>query len=106
MHVGEAGYGVAVVNDGIYGHEVGALARAGGGRATLVRLSHPAQRQLPDPRGENGAHQFRYAIVPGATVADAVRHGYQFNLPLRAATAERAVEPLVAWTTRPWWSRR
>ena len=28
-------------------------------------------------------------------MADAVRHGYQFNLPVRPALAEREVEPLV-----------
>ena len=28
-------------------------------------------------------------------MADAVRHGYHFNLPLRQATAEREVEPLL-----------
>ncbi len=95
VHVGEPGYGVAVVNDGIYGHEVGALPRAGGGRATLVRLSILRSANFPDPRGENGVHRFRYAIVPGAAMADAVRHGYHFNLPLRPAMAEREVEPLV-----------
>jgi alpha-mannosidase len=40
-------------------------------------------------------HNFRYAIVPGASVADAVRHGYQFNLPLRSAQGEKAVAPLL-----------
>jgi alpha-mannosidase len=95
VHVEEPGYGVAVVNDGIYGHEVRAIPRAGGGRATLVRLSILRSPCFPDPRGENGAHRFRYAIVPGAAMADAVRHGYHFNLPLRQATAEREVEPLL-----------
>ena len=96
VHVGEPGYGVAVVNDGIYGHEVGAMERAGGGRATLARLSIIRSPSFPDPRGENGVHHFRYAVLPGATVADAVRYGYHFNLPLRAAMAEREVEPLIA----------
>jgi alpha-mannosidase len=100
VHVGEAGYGVAIVNDGIYGHEVGAIARAGGGRATLARLSILRSANFPDPRGENGRHTFRYAIVPGAAVADAVRHGYHFNLPPRTAMAERAAEPLVALSSQ------
>jgi alpha-mannosidase len=96
VHVGEPGYGVAVVNDGIYGHEVGAMERAGGGRATMARLSIIRSPNFPDPRGENGVHHFRYAILAGATIADAVHHGYHFNLPLRAALAERDVEPLLA----------
>jgi alpha-mannosidase len=97
VYVGETGYGVAIVNDGIYGHEVGAIARSGGGRATLARLSILRSANFPDPRGENGSHHFRYAIVPGATVADAVRHGYNLNLPPRTAMAERVAEPLVVF---------
>jgi alpha-mannosidase len=96
IHVAEPGYGVAVVNAGIYGHEVVAMARAGGGRATLARLTIVRGPGFPDPRGDNGVHHFRYAIIPGTTIADAVRHGYQFNLPVRAATAEAEVGPLVA----------
>ena len=96
VHVAEPGYGVAVVNGGIYGHEVRAVPRSGGGRATLVRLSIIRGPTYPDPRADNGVHHFRYAIVPGATVADAVRHGYHFNLPLRVVMADREVEPLVA----------
>jgi alpha-mannosidase len=95
VHIGEPGYGVAVVNGGIYGHEVEAIARSGGGRATLARLSILRSPNFPDPRGENGVHHFRYAITPAATVADAVRHGYQFNLPVRTVLAEREVAPLV-----------
>ncbi|HXW78378.1 MAG TPA: glycoside hydrolase family 38 C-terminal domain-containing protein, partial [Acidimicrobiales bacterium] len=96
VHVGEPDYGVAIVNGGIYGHEVVAVERAGGGRATLARLSLIRSPNFPDPRGENGVHNFRYAIVPGASVADAVRHGYHFNLPLRLAQGEKEVGPLVA----------
>jgi alpha-mannosidase len=96
VHVGEPGYGVAIVNGGIYGHEVVAIERAGGGKATLARLSLIRSPDFPDPRGENGVHNFRYAIVPGASVGDAVRHGYRFNLPLRLAQGEKEVAPLVA----------
>jgi alpha-mannosidase len=96
VHVGEPGYGVAVVNDGIYGHEVGAMERAGGGRATLARLSILRSPSFADLRGENGVHNFRYAILPGATVADAVRYGYHFNPSLRVAIAEDEVRPLIS----------
>ena len=96
VHVGEPGYGVALVNDGTYGHDVGALERQGGGRATVARLSLLRGATFPDPRGEEGTHRFRYAVVPGATVADAVREGYRFNLPVRAATGGGPVTPLVA----------
>lgn len=97
LHVGEPGYGVAVVNDGTYGHEATALPRAGGGRSTMVRLSLIRSANFPDPRGENGTHHFRYAIVPGAAVDGAVRHGYRFNLPLRQVRGSREVAPLISF---------
>jgi alpha-mannosidase len=62
-----------------------------------VRLSLQRSPDFPDPRGENGLHHFRYAIVAGAAMADAVRHGYHFNLPLRTARAEGEIGPVVAF---------
>jgi alpha-mannosidase len=96
LHVGEPGYGVAVVNDGIYGHEARAVARAGGGRSTVVRLSLVRSANFPDPRGENGPHRFHYAIAPGAGLEDAVREGYRLNSPAREVTGGRAVSALVS----------
>ena len=72
-----------------------AIARSGGGRATLARLLHPAQPQFPRPPGRKRRAPFPLRHHPGATVADAVRHGYQFNLPVRTVLAEREVAPLV-----------
>jgi alpha-mannosidase len=95
VHMGEPGYGVAVVNDGIYGHEVVAEERRDGGRSTLARLTLLRSTSFPDPRGENGTHRFRYAIVPGVGTEGAVRHGYHFNLPLRTTTAAQEVKPLI-----------
>ncbi len=95
LHVGEPGFGVAVVNRGTYGHEVTALAKPGGGRATMVRLTVIRGPRFPDHRADNGVHRFHFGIIPGATVADAVRHGYQFNLPLRTVPSGQDVRPLV-----------
>ena len=95
LHVGEPGFGVAVVNRGTYGHEVTALGKPGGGRATMVRLTIIRGPRFPDHRADNGTHRFHYGIVPGATVADAIRHGYQFNLPVRMASSERELPPLL-----------
>ena len=50
LHVGEPGYGVAVVNDSTYGHEVTRTTRDDGGTTTTVRLSLPA----PEPEGQPG----------------------------------------------------
>jgi len=96
IHVGEGGYGAAVVNAGTYGHDVSPLERRGGGRAVVARLSLVRGPTFPDPRGDKGVHRFRYGIVPGATIGDAVREGYRFNLPPRAASGRAAVAPLVS----------
>jgi alpha-mannosidase len=97
LHVGEPGYGAAVVNDSTYGHDVTRRDREGGGTSTAVRLSLLRAPQSPDPVADQGVHTLRYGLVPGAQVGDAVREGYRVNLPLRVvAGAGRAVEPLVS----------
>ncbi len=96
VHVGEPGYGAAVVNDSTYGHDVTRRDRQGGGTTTQVRLSLLRAPQSPDPVADLGAHHLRYAIVPGADIADAVREGYRINLPLRVVRgAGSVVDPLV-----------
>lgn len=97
VHVGEPGYGAAVVNDSTYGHDVTRGDRAGGGTTSRVRLSLLRAPQSPDPVADLGTHRMAYALVPGAAVPDAVREGYRVNLPLRRATGSGTpVEPLVA----------
>jgi alpha-mannosidase len=97
VHVAEPGYGVAVVNRDTYGHDVRREAREGGGTTTTVRLSLVRGPQFPQPDTDRGTHEFVYAVVPGASVADAVHEGWGLNVPLRAAAgaAGAVVEPLV-----------
>jgi alpha-mannosidase len=82
-HVGEPGYGVAIVNNATYGHDVGRTTRDDGGTTTTVRLSVVRAPRSPDPLADQGAHRMTYSIVPGATIAEAVAEGYALNLPLR-----------------------
>jgi alpha-mannosidase len=96
VHVGEPGYGVAVVNDSTYGHDVSRRARVGGGTTTEVRLSLLRAPRSPDPVADQGSHRLRYALVPGAGILDAVREGYAINLPPREVSGGvDQVEPLV-----------
>uniref|UniRef100_UPI0013B37868 alpha-mannosidase n=1 Tax=Nonomuraea lactucae TaxID=2249762 RepID=UPI0013B37868 len=83
IHVAEPGYGVAIANDSTYGHDVGRTSRPGGGTTTTARLSLVRAPQSPDPEADQGTHRMTYALVPGATVGDAVAAGYALNLPLR-----------------------
>ncbi|MER7660240.1 glycoside hydrolase family 38 C-terminal domain-containing protein [Streptomyces sp. NPDC096193] len=94
VHVAEPGYGVAVINDSTYGHDVSRTTREDGGTTTTVRLSLVRAPRVPDPEADQGRHRFTYALLPGATVQDAIAEGYALNLPLRVAEAG-PVAPLV-----------
>jgi len=96
VHLGEPGYGVAVINDSTYGHDVSRTVREDGGTTTTVRLSLVRAPRIPDPEADQGRHRFTYALLPGATVADAVAEGYALNLPLRVADSAGTPEPVVA----------
>ncbi|MEV0330725.1 glycoside hydrolase family 38 C-terminal domain-containing protein [Micromonospora echinospora] len=97
LHVGEPGYGVALVNDGTYGHDVTRDPPGDGlgARGTTVRLSLLRGPRYPDPDTDRGRHRFGYALVCGAEILDAVREGYRMNLPLRRHTGGAPVAPLV-----------
>ena len=95
IHVAEPGYGVALVNDSTYGHDVTRDVRPDGGTTTTVRLSLLRAPRWPDPETDQGRHRLRYAVVPGAGILDAVREGYAINLPLRAVRGGIAVAPLI-----------
>ncbi len=95
LHVEEPGFGVALVNDSTYGHDVGRTADADGRTTTTVRLSLLRAPLFPDPVTDQGGHTLRYAMVIGADVIDAVADGYRINLPARTVTGANTVEPLV-----------
>jgi alpha-mannosidase len=97
VHLEEPGWGVAVVNDSTYGHDVTRTVRTDGdrGTTTTVRVSLLRAPRFPDPETDQGVHRFRHALVPGASIADAVREGWRVNLPERHLTGAHEVAPLV-----------
>jgi alpha-mannosidase len=97
VHLAEPGWGVAVVNDSTYGHDVTRTVRTDGdrGTTTTVRASLLRAPRFPDPETDQGVHRFRHALIPGAGIADAVREGWRINLPERRTTGAREVAPLV-----------
>ncbi|MEV7366802.1 glycoside hydrolase family 38 C-terminal domain-containing protein [Streptomyces sp. NPDC091299] len=96
VHLEEPGWGVAVVNDSTYGHDVTRTVRdTDSGTTTTVRASLLRAPRFPDPETDQGVHRFRHALTPGATIGDAVCEGWRINLPERRVDGERAVEPLV-----------
>ncbi|MGW7418452.1 glycoside hydrolase family 38 C-terminal domain-containing protein, partial [Streptomyces sp. NPDC054863] len=99
VHMEEPGWGVALVTDSTYGHDVTRTVRDGddgdGGTTTTLRASLLRAPRFPDPETDQGVHRFRHSLVPGATIGDAVREGYRVNLPERALTGAGEVSPLV-----------
>ncbi|MFO7897690.1 MAG: alpha-mannosidase [Planctomycetota bacterium] len=75
----ETGYGVSLLNDCKYGHDI---------HANVMRLTLLRAPKQPDPTADLGHHAFRYALFPHAgdhVAAATVRRGAEFNVPLRAA---------------------
>jgi alpha-mannosidase len=96
VHIAEPGYGVAVLNDSTYGHDVSRTVREDGGTTTTVRLSLVRAPRIPDPGADQGRHRFTYSLLPGASIEDAVAEGYALNLPLRVADSAGEPEPVVS----------
>ncbi|MFI5772753.1 alpha-mannosidase [Streptomyces sp. NPDC051658] len=96
LHVGEPGWGAALINDSTYGHDVTRTVREDGSTTTTVRLSLLRAPRYPDPATDQGVHRLRYALLPGATIGDAVREGWCFSLPERRVPGSGEVAPLVS----------
>ncbi|MEY2754082.1 MAG: hypothetical protein RJB65_440 [Actinomycetota bacterium] len=79
VDLSEPGFGVAVLNDGRYGHGV----QDGGVRVSLLRAA-----KYPDPTQDHGRHHCTISVMPHAGgsegLASVVREGERLNLPLRA----------------------
>jgi alpha-mannosidase len=88
----ESGFGVALLNDCKYGHDV---------RGNVMRLTLLRAPIWPDPVADRGHHQFTYAVMPHSgdlVEAGVVRVAHALNSPLRVrpAGASRAEESDVA----------
>ncbi|MEU7637975.1 glycoside hydrolase family 38 C-terminal domain-containing protein [Streptomyces sp. NPDC039016] len=94
LRVAEPGYGIALLNDSTYGHDVTRTPHEEG-VGTTVRLTLLRAPHSPDPETDQGTHRFRYALLPGAGTGDAVAGGLALNLPLRTAPGTPHAAPLV-----------
>jgi len=85
VDVAEPDFGVAVLNDGRYGHGV-----FGG----AVRVSLARAAMYPDPNADRGHHEVTLAIRPhGAGLADVRAAAARLNSRLRIVTSGRAAAP-------------
>lgn len=97
VRVAEPGFGVAVVNDSTYGHDITRAARDGGrGTVSTVRLSLIRSALFPDPTQDEGTHRLHVGLVVGADLGTAVAEGYRMNLPVRTVTGSAdGIAPLL-----------
>ena len=86
VHVGDSGYGVGLANDATYGHDVTRYPARAAARSPAVRLTLLRAPLFPDPETDQGRHVFRYALVPGAGVAEPPRPGTRSTSPCATAT--------------------
>ena len=85
VDVSEPDFGVAVLNDGRYGHGLF------GGR---VRVSLARAARYPDPTADRGTHTVNLALFPhGAGLSDVVDEAQRFTMPLRLARGHATSAP-------------
>ena len=74
VDLSEGDYGVALLNDCKYGHDV---------QGNTIRLSLLRSPTAPDPEADQGQHQFKYSLLMHGTVAPQgiARHAYALNNP-------------------------
>ena len=80
--LGDAQHGFSLLNESKYGYD---------DQGNVLRLSLLRSPTWPDPEADRGRQRFRYALYPhGGNWKQAltVRHGYEYNYPLRAMQVE------------------
>jgi len=79
VDLSEGGYGVALLNDCKYGHDV---------KDNVLRLTLLRSTIDPDPLADEGRHTFTYSLLPHMgdwRTGGVVREAYALNVPLTAA---------------------
>ncbi len=92
--VREQDFGVALVNDSIYGYDT-TREVDGDAVTTTVRLSLLRAPRFPDPDTDHGRHTITVGLVIGADAGVATAEGIRLNTPPTLVRGAREVEPLV-----------
>lgn len=93
--VREQDFGVALVNDSIYGYDTSREV-SDDAVVTTVRLSLLRAPRFPDPDTDHGHHEIEVGFVIGADAAIATAEGIRINALPSVVRGEREVEPLVS----------
>jgi len=79
VDLSEGGYGVALLNDCKYGHDI---------HDNVIRISLLRSPTYPDPQADQGEHRFTYSLLPhsdsdGSSAPSSIAaHAYALNDPL------------------------
>ncbi|GAA0440596.1 alpha-mannosidase [Leifsonia naganoensis] len=92
--VEEPGFGVALVNDSVYGYDI-ERSVADGEVTTTLRLSLLRAPRFPDPETDQGVQTHRYGLVIGTTLTEATQAGILLNQDARTLHGAQEVAPLV-----------
>ena len=88
VDLSEGGYGVSVLNDCKYGHDI---------KDNVIRISLLRSPSHPDPLADAGQHRFAYSLLPhaGRWNAETIAQAYALNDPLivRYQEAESSLPP-------------
>ncbi len=91
VDLSEGGYGVSVLNDCKYGHDI---------KDNVIRISLLRSPSLPDPLADAGPHRFAYSLLPhaGRWNEETIAQAYALNDPLivRYQDAESSLPPATA----------
>ncbi|MEV7632525.1 glycoside hydrolase family 38 C-terminal domain-containing protein [Microbacterium sp. NPDC089318] len=91
------GFGVALVNDSIYGFDTSRDV-VDDDVTTTVRLSLLRAPRFPDPDTDHGHHEIEVGLVIGADAEIATAEGIKLNAPATVVRGANEVEPLVSVT--------
>jgi alpha-mannosidase len=76
IDLSEGGYGISLLNDSKYGHDV---------HNNVVRLTLLKSGVFPDTHADEGLHHFTYSLLPHVgdwREAQSVRRAYELNVPV------------------------
>jgi alpha-mannosidase len=85
VDMSEGGYGVALLNDGKYGHSL---------RDSTIGISLLKAGIHPDPKADEGLHRFTYSLLPHKgdwRDGHVTRRAYELNAPLRSTVGPQGV---------------
>jgi alpha-mannosidase len=89
VDVAEPDFGVAVLNNGRYGHGLFGPGPGGAAQGTEVRVSLARAAKYPDPGADHGHHDVTLALFPhGPGLADVVAEAERLDLPMRVVEGQ------------------